>query len=307
MSTQQRPMLGAVLMSLAVTAFTVMSAFVKAADTIPAGEIMFFRSFLALPVVIAWLAMTGGLQGGIKTKNYKGHALRGIVGSMAMGIGFASLHYLPLPEVTAIRFATPVVMVVLAALMLGERLRAIRITAVLTGLAGVLIITMPRLSAGTGTSEAVGAALALSSACLAALAQIFVKSMSGKETTAAIVFYFSLTASLMALLTIPFGWVMPQGTDWIWLVGAGLIGGVGQILLTSAYRFADAGVVAPFNYVSMLWAIIIGYVWFAEIPTVAMLVGSALIIFAGVVIVYRERQLGLARTVERRQEMRGMQ
>lgn len=303
MSAQQSPLKGAILMSGAVTVFTLMSAFVKAADQVPAGEIMFFRSALAMPVVLGWLAMTGGLRGGISTRNYRSHAFRGIFGASAMGLGFAGLHFLPLPEVTAIRFATPVVMVVLAALMLGERLRLIRITAVLTGLVGVIIITAPRFSAGLGTTEALGAGLTLGSAVLAALAQVFVKSMSGRETTAAIVFYFSLTATVLSLLTIPFGWVVPSGVEWVWLIGAGLVGGVGQILLTSAYRFADAGVVAPFNYVSMLWSIIIGYFWFAEVPTWPMLAGSALIIAAGVVIVLRERQLGLARS----SEMRGMQ
>ncbi|KAA9006678.1 DMT family transporter [Histidinibacterium aquaticum] len=299
MSTEQSPLKGILFMSSAVTVFTVMSAFIKAAERVPAGEAMFFRSAFAVPIVFAWLWSTGSLKGGVRTNNIRAHALRGIVGTMAMGLGFAGLKYLPLPEVTAIRFVTPVVMVILAALMLGERLRLVRISAVFVGLVGVVIITVPRFSGGFGTTEALGAALTLASACMAALAQVFVKSMSGRESTAAIVFYFSCTSAVLSLFTLPFGWVWPQGLEWVWMIGAGLVGGCGQILLTSSYRVADAGVVAPFTYVSMLWSVVIGFFWFGEVPTWPMLGGAALIIAAGIAIVLRERQLGLQTTAQR--------
>ncbi|WP_377509785.1 DMT family transporter [Octadecabacter sp. R77987] len=303
----QSPVLGIALMTLAVTVFTVMSAFIKAADRVPAGEAMFFRAFFTLPVIVVWLVARGDLLSGIRTSNLRSHAVRGIAGSAAMGLGFAGLKYLPLPEVTAIRFVTPVVMLILAALLLGERLRLVRISAVTVGLIGVVIIVWPRLSAGAGTTEAFGAMIVLGSACLAALAQVFVKSMAGRESTAAIVFYFALTASVLSLFTLPFGWVWPTWQEAVLLVGAGIVGGIGQILLTSSYRFAEAGVLAPFTYVSMLWSIIIGYVWFLEIPTPQMLFGAGLIILAGVIIVYRERQLGTQKTARRKVEAKGIQ
>lgn len=298
---------GILLMVGAITVFTVMSALIKAADRVPAGQAVFFRSACAMPVVFAWLAMRGALRGGIRTTNLRGHAARGIAGTAAMGLGFAGLKYLPLPEVTAIRFVTPVLMVLLAALLLGERLRMVRIGAVLVGLIGVVIITAPRFGGGFGTTEAFGAAVVLGSASLAALAQVFVKSMSGTESTAAIVFFFSATATVLSLLTLPFGWVWPTPAEWVLLAGAGLIGGVGQILLTSSYRFAEAGVLAPFTYVSMLWSLVIGYVWFAEEPTWTMMGGAGLIILAGVAIVLRERQLGLRATAERKVAVKGLQ
>ena len=114
-------MRGVFYMMSAVTVFTVMSAFIKAADRVPAGEAMFFRSVWAMPVLVIWLMTHGGIRAGIRTASVRNHAVRGIVGSCAMGLGFAGLKYLPLPEVTAIRFMTPIIMVVLAALMLGER------------------------------------------------------------------------------------------------------------------------------------------------------------------------------------------
>ena len=301
-----RPLLGILLMASAVTAFSVMSAFVKAADRLPAGEMVFFRSILGMPLIFGWLALRGELAGGVRVADWRGHALRGVAGTCAMGLGFAGLRYLPLPEVTAIRFVTPVMIVILAAILLGERFRMVRFAAVLAGLAGVAVITIPNLSADAGTAAAIGVALTLGSASLAAVAQISVKAMSGVERTAAIVFWFSATATVLSLLTLPFGWVVPRGWEWGAVLGAGLIGGTGQILLTSSYRFADAGVLAPFTYVSMLWAIVIGWSVFGEVPTLPTLAGAALIIAAGLVIVWRERRLG-GKTAERKVRAKGLQ
>lgn len=293
------PTRGILLMISAVTLFTAMAALIKAAP-VPAGQAVFFRSFFALPVILVWLALSGHLGDGLRTSNWRGHAVRGIAGTCAMGLGFAGLRYLPLPEVTAIRFATPILIVVFAAFFLGERFRLIRMAAVLVGLVGVLIVIWPRLTFAAGDGARFGVAVTLASAALAALAQIFVKSMAARESTAAIVFYFSCTAAAASLFTVPFGWVRPTPSEAALLVSAGLVGGIGQILLTASYRHADAGVLAPFTYTSMLWAVLIGWVVFAEVPTVPMLAGSALIVLAGVGIVLRERQLGLRRTAERK-------
>ncbi|PIE11917.1 MAG: EamA family transporter [Rhodobacterales bacterium] len=300
MTSEKSLLRGIGLMTLGITVFVLMSAFVKEAARIPAGEAMFFRAAGALPVVLVWLAMRGDLPGGIATRNVRSHAVRGIAGSLAMALGFAGLRFLPLPEVTAIRFVTPVLIVLLAALILGERIRLVRISAVVLGLVGTAVITAPRLSGGFGSREAVGALMILGSAGLAALAQVFVKAMSGREKTAAIVFWFQLTAAALALCSWPFGWVMPHGWEWLWLAGAGITGGLGQILVTASYRHAEAGVLAPFTYVSMLWSLLIGYLWFGETATWPMMMGAGLIIASGAIIVARERQLGLRANAERK-------
>lgn len=286
---------GIILMLLAVTVFSVMSGFVKAADRVPAGQAVFFRSACAMPVIIIWLWMRGDLAQGLRTNNYRGHIFRSVAGTIAMGLGFAGLKFLPLPEVTALRFITPILIVLFAAFLLGERIRLVRVSAVSMGLIGVMIILWPRLGAGlagAGQREMIGALMVLGSATFAAFAQIFIKRMASVERTAAIVFYFSLTSMILSLFSVPFGWVWPTGLEFSLLVGAGLVGGAGQILLTSSYRFADASVLAPFTYVSMIWALLIGYFIFDEAPTVMMLVGAALVILSGVVILLREQQLG---------------
>ncbi len=297
-----KPARGILLIILAITVFSIQSGFVKAADRVPAGQAVFFRSACALPVVFIWLWLRGELTHGLRTQNYRGHIMRSVAGTIAMGLGFAGLKYLPLPEVTALRFITPILIVIFAAILLGERIRLVRITAVLMGLVGVLIILWPRLGdglAGAGQREMIGAAMVLGSASFAAFAQIFIKRMASVESTAAIVFYFSMTSLSLSLLSAPFGWVWPTDTEWALLVGMGFVGGLGQVLLTSSYRFADASVLAPFTYVSMIWALLIGYFIFDEVPTVMMLAGAALVIISGVVIVLRERQLGKGRAAMR--------
>jgi drug/metabolite transporter (DMT)-like permease len=296
------PLRGILLMISAISLFVVMSSFIKTAGRIPAGEAVFFRSFCAMPVIVAWLWTRGELATGLRTTNWRSHAVRGIAGSLAMGLGFTGLKLLPLPEVTAIRFVGPILVLIFAALILGERIRLFRLSAVGIGLIGVLIIMWPRLHFDAQNTALLGVVVTLGSATMAALSQVFIKSMAGKEKTAAIVFYFSLTATLLSLLTAPFGWVWPEGREWVWLIGAGLIGGLGQILLTSSYRHADASVLAPFTYVSMIWSLIIGYFVFQEVPTMPMLAGASLVIAAGVAIVLRERHLGLKRTAQRKIE-----
>ena len=292
------PLRGILLMITAIAFFVFMGALVKAAVRIPPGEAVFFRSFCALPVITVWLLLRGEFASGLRTSNWRGHALRGIAGTCAMGLGFFGLKLLPLPEVTAIRFATPILVIVFAIIILGERVRMIRFTAVAVGLIGVLIVMWPRLRFEGGELALIGALVTLGSATLAALSQIFIKSMAGTERTTAIVFYFSATASVLSLTTLPFGWVWPEGVEWVYLIGAGLLGGIGQICVTASYRFADASTLAPFTYTSMLWALGIGFFIFDEAPTVPMLLGAALVISAGVAIVLRERQLGLKRVAE---------
>lgn len=301
----QRPLRGITLKIGSVICFIVMASLIKAtAAHVPAGQTVFFRSFFAIPVILVWLTMRHELTTGFRAAAPIGHFWRGFVGTLAMGLGFAGLAYLPLPEVTAIGYAAPLLTVIFAAMFLGEQVRAFRITAVALGLAGVMIVLSPRLTMLDGSGgdhrAALGAMLVLASAVFAALAQVFVRKLVMTEKTPAIVFWFSVTASLLALTTIPFGWVWPTATETALLVTAGLLGGVGQILLTSSYREADASLVAPFDYASMLFALGIGYFIFDEVPTLTMLAGAALVILAGILIIWRERQLGLERARQRK-------
>lgn len=298
-----QPLRGILYKVMSVALFMGMASLVKAASAdVPPGQAVFFRSFFALPIIFGWLALRGELLSGWKTKNPMGHFWRGLIGTSAMGLGFTALGLLPLPEVTAIGYAAPIFVVIFAAMFLGEKVRAFRLSAVGLGMIGVLIVLSPRLSLG-GTldvSQTLGAVVALMGAIFAALAHVFVRKMVATETTAAIVFWFTVTSSVLALFTLPWGWVMPDLSVAIMLISAGLLGGVGQICLTSSYRYADASLVAPFDYTSMILALTIGYLVFDEVPTGTMLVGAMIVMIAGVLIIWRERRLGLQRAQQRK-------
>jgi drug/metabolite transporter (DMT)-like permease len=289
----------------AVFFFMGMATLIKIASVrVPPGETVFFRSFFGLPIILGWIALRGELRTGLKTDNPLGHFWRGLVGVTAMSMGFAALGLLPLSEVKAIQYAQPVLVVIFAAMFLGERVRAFRLTAVALGMIGVLIIMSPRLTAfsdaDTDPYLAIGAILAFGSAVMAGLAHVFVRKLTMTEPTSAIVFWFAVTASSLSILTLPFGWVWPTGPEAAALIGAGLCGGIGQIFLTSSYRYADASVVAPFEYFSIVLALAIGYFVFAEVPTAVMLIGIALIVCAGILIIWREGKLGKERKQARK-------
>ena len=298
-----QPLRGIMFKLLSVCMFMLMSSLIKAASTeVPPGEAVFFRSFFALPIIFGWLAIRGELHDGWKTINPMGHFWRGLVGTSAMGLGFTGLGLLPLPEVTAIGYAAPLLVVIFAAMFLNEKVGVVRLSAVAMGMAGVLIVLSPRLSVGAtpNDTETLGAVVVLMGAVMAALAQVFVRKLVSTEGTAAIVLWFSVTSTILSLFTIPWGWALPSPMAAVMLVTAGLIGGLGQIFLTSSYRFADASLVAPFDYSSMILALAIGYFVFDEIPTGTMLLGASVVIAAGVMIIWRERQLGLKRARQRK-------
>lgn len=300
-----RPLHGIAFKLASVIVFIVMAAIIKStAQHVPAGQAVFFRSFFAMPVIVVWLMLRAELATGLRTVNPFGHVWRGLMGTCAMGLGFAGLGYLPLPEVTAIGYAAPLLTVIFAAMFLGEEVRAFRISAVALGVAGVMIVVWPRLTLVQGSTishaQAFGAMVVLGGAVFAALAQVFVRKLVQTEGTPAIVFWFSATATVLALTTMPFGWVIPTPREAALLVAAGLLGGLGQIFLTTSYREADASLVAPFDYASMIFALLIGYTVFDEVPTLSMLAGASLVVTAGILIIWRERHLGLERARQRK-------
>lgn len=281
----------------------------RTAPDIPTGQAMFFRSLFALPPILAWLVWRNrswrGLRARLATRRPAAHLSRGLCGSAGMGLGFLAVGILPLSEAVAIGYAAPLLVTVFAALFLGERIRAYRITAVLVGFTGVLLVLAPRLFAGSEAAtldgelarrlELVGASAALCAAVFAALAQVFTRRLVATESTAAVVFWFSVCSATLSLCTVSFGWAWPTIGQGALLIGAGLLGGVGQILLTSSYRHAELAVIAPFEYTSMLFSLAIGWFVFAEVPTPIVLVGAMMVIGAGLSILWREHRLGIER------------
>jgi drug/metabolite transporter (DMT)-like permease len=176
--------------------------------------------------------------------------------------------------------------------------RLYRWSAVVLGLIGVIIISWPRLtllSSGVDTEAAVGVGSALLACLFAAVAMVQVRKLVHTEKSATIVFYFSLSSSIISLATLPLGWVMPSPLFILYLVSAGIAGGIAQILLTESYRHADMSVVAPFEYTSLIFSIGIGFIVFGDVPTWHVLVGGLIVIGSALFIIFRERQLGKVR------------
>ncbi|MEZ5805738.1 MAG: DMT family transporter [Rhizobiaceae bacterium] len=302
---QDNPLTGIAFKVLSVVAFIGMTSLIKASGQVPAGQIVFFRSFFAVPPILLFLAYQRELRTAFHTKRPFNHFARGLVGVTSMGLGFFALTRLPLPEAITLNYAQPLLVVVFSAIFLGETVRAYRWTAVVIGLVGVMIVSWPKLtlfgsSAALDSEEVLGVSAALGAAAVSAVAMLLIRSLVHTERTATIVLWFSLTASVLSLLTIPFGWERLGWQQATLLVGAGVCGGVGQILMTEAYRHAEASTVAPFEYTSLMLGVAIGYFVFSEVPTIHVVVGGAIIVAAGIFIIWRERQLGLQRAAAKK-------
>ena len=296
---------GIVLKLISAIFFAVMSALVRyLGASYPIGEVVFFRSaFAIVPVVIVY-AWRGELAATVRTERPLGQAGRGAISIVGMFCNFGALARLPLVEANAISFTSPLISVALAAVVLKERVRIYRWSAVTIGFLGVLVVLSPHLSGdeltivlASATSLA-GVAYALAGSVCNAGTMIQTRRLTQSETTSSIVFYFSLICALAGLATWPFGWIKPTGAEFAALVGTGLLGGTAHIFLTESYRHASASVVAPFDYTSMIWALVLGYAMFGEIPTTMIVLGSAIIAGAGLFVIWREHQLAMARKLK---------
>jgi len=304
-------LLGILLKVAATFAFASMSAIIKAVSPhFPVGEIVLFRSLFAMATLVVWLARRGEFPNALRTRRKLGHVGRSIAGSGGMFFGFIALSLLPLADAIAFTFVSPLLIVPMAAIGLREVVRPYRWAAVGFGFVGVLIMLSDDLGHGVGVTAAagysVGAAVALFGAFCTAVAMIQTRRLSRSEATGAIVFYFtSVTAAISAALLVlaalwPDGapgagffasqkFFAPGPFEFALLASIGLLGGAGQILMTHSYRFADASIIAAFDYVAMIWAATFGYAFFSETPSTAVLVGATFVAGAGVLVLWRER------------------
>ncbi|KAB2862929.1 MAG: DMT family transporter [Bauldia sp.] len=299
-----RPFVGIALKVASTIVFTAMATLVKLASArYPIGELVFFRSFFALIPVFAWVAWRGQFPSVFYTRRIRGHFFRSIAGATAMAFGFTALSLLPIADATAIGYASPLMTVVLAVLLLGEQVRIYRWSAVIVGLFGVIIILSdyvgPEASQVTKGST-IGAVVAVAGALTGALAATQVRVLVRHEGAATIVVYFSAFTALFALFTLPFGWGVPDAVDALILVVAGICGGLGQVFLTQSYRYGDASLIAPFDYTSMIWALVVSLVVFNTWPNLTMLTGTAIVVAAGLFVIWREHRLGIERTRSKR-------
>lgn len=304
------PKAGILLKLLAMFAFTVMSACVKGLNgTIPIGEVVFFRAFFALWPLCIWLRVSSQPIRVPAKANMPGLLAGSFSGLGGMFFGFLALAYLPLVNVTVLSYTAPLFTVILAAFFLRETVHAYRWSAVLVGFLGVFLTVLPNLAsfsteAATAAQRGdmlMGTALALAGALCAALSSIAIRRMNRTEQPSRIVLTYTLTGVAVGFATVCLGWKMPDTTQALLLVGCGLAGGIGQITMTLSLRHAQASLLAPFDYTTLIWAIVLGYLFMAEIPTAATIFGAVLVIAAGLFATWRESRIArraLARPAE---------
>jgi drug/metabolite transporter (DMT)-like permease len=273
---------GILIMILGVALFAVMDALVKhltSGYSVP--QVMFFRTLGALPVVMmlasrlprAQLAIRGGIF----------FVLRCFFGIGAIYFFMRAVHNLPLAEVSAIGFAVPIIITGLSAVLLREKVGVHRWGAVIFGFIGILIILKPG-----GEVLSVGALWAIGAVMCFAFSMLAVRCLRGKMGVVAISFYFTVVGVVISGVALPFVWVPPSISDAGVLLAMGMIGGLAQLCLTTAMQTAPPSVVAPFEYMGLIFTTGIGYVFFDELPAVSVFYGAPLVVGAGLFIMYRE-------------------
>lgn len=290
MNTQNRPSFGIGLRLLSGLLGAGMFICVKAvSDDVPLGEIVFFRSFFAIVPLIIFLWLRSEFPGGLATKRPGAHVLRSCFGAVALFASFAAIQRLNLAEAILIAQLSPILLAIAAVILLSERMTVWRIGGLGLGFLGVIVLVWPELDGGSADrSRLIGYGIGLASATLSALALIMVRSLNKTESPGAIALYFVLTSMLGALLTIPWGWIMPEGLTLLLLIAAGLFGGFAHIAMTLAFRYAEASRLAPFEYVALLWPLLADLLIFRLELSTAFMFATPLIL-AGAVFAAAER------------------
>ncbi len=256
--------------------------------TVPALEMAFFRNFFGWVFIMPLVARAG--FGVLKTQRLKMHMVRAFFGTGAMSFWFVGLSMIPLSEATALSFTVPLFTTLGAALLLGETVRVHRWMALVVGFIGALIIIRP----GFQTVEP-GQLVILASSAFISGALLSVKKLSSTEHPMSIVFYMGVFMTPMSLVAAFPVWVWPQPDHYIWLVAMGMFATTGQLFMANAMKVADASVSMPFNFSNMIFASLIGYVFFGELADIWVWAGAILIFTSTFYIVHREAKLNKAR------------
>ena len=251
----------------------------------PLAEVLLFRYLFASAVFWAILFSGIGLIA-LRTQRPLDHAIRSVSGVVSLALLYYAITEIPIADATAIAYAAPIFITVLSIFLLGEVIGARRWIAVVVGFFGVLLITQPQAD-----NINIGALAALGSAIGGAMVAVWLRKLSSTEKSVAIGIYYNALGTLVCLgWVLMTGWLTPRGAD-LWLfVGFGLGCGLQQWLLTVSFRYAEASLIAPFEYLAMVFAAVVGYVFWSEIPSLTTWIGAAIIAASGLFIFNRRKQ-----------------
>ncbi|RED15692.1 DMT family transporter [Parasphingopyxis lamellibrachiae] len=284
---EQRPVTGIMLRIAAATVFSLMAAMVKIGSDygLHTIEMIFWRFAFALPPILVWIALRPGFSI-IKTKRPRAHLWRALIGLVAMGCSYYSITLLPLAEATTISFAAPVFATLLSAVFLMETVGWHRWGAVVAGFVGVLVVMQPQ----NATLPLNGLIVALVAAFGVACVIVTIRQISKTERAMTTVFWFTLIAALVTGFIVPFYGTNHDWLGWAIMFAIAVLGGTAQLLLTASLRVAPVVVVAPFDYIQLLWAVGLGWLIWSDVPTIMTGCGAAIIIASGLYTLFRERR-----------------
>lgn len=284
----QRPVFALSIRLMAAATLALMLALVKLGSEsgMALAEILFWRQLPTIILVPLFLWWRGSLQK-LKTTRLKQHGGRAFLGIFGMFLNFGAVTILPLAEATSIGFTSAIWAVILSALLLKEHIGVWRWSAVVLGFIGVIVIAQP----GDGHIPLIGAMIALGSAFMIALISIYIRDLAQTEDSVTIVFYFALFTAPLLAMSLPFVGVEKTTEQWTLLLALGLSGLLGQLFLTMALRYGQVASVIVMDYSSLIWAAVLGFYLFDNLPPASTWFGAPLIIGAGILIAWREHRL----------------
>ncbi|WP_073975692.1 DMT family transporter [Erythrobacter donghaensis] len=290
-----RPLLALFVRLLAAFALATMGMLVKLAGERGAhlGELIFWRQLITTILLAAGLALTGRFAL-LRTQRLPAHARRAASGLFGMIFTYGAVLLLPLAEATTLGFTAPVFAVLLAIVLLRERIGPYRWSAVAIGFAGVIVVMQPFSGLHEGVTLA-GVAVGLVAPFMVALISFQIQDLNTTENPWSIVFWFAALTTPVAALALPFVIAAHDPLTWALILGMGLVGAAAQMLLTTSLRFGSAAVILLMDYTALLWASFYGYYIFDRAAPASLWLGAPLIIGAGLLIAWRERQLARSR------------
>lgn len=249
-------------------------------------EIGFYRNFIAmLPMLFIIYAM--GKREILKIKTSpKMIVVRSVIGTISLVATFGAFSLMPMADATAFLFTSSLIVPMFGFFFLKEHVGKYRWGAILIGFLGVLVMLKP-----TGDVNMTGAAVALSAALMHATLQTILRSLGKTEAPETITFYFVFIGTFVSLIPLPLVFVMPTWEEVPYIIGLGLTGVAAQMMLSLAYKNAQAAIVTVFNYSGIIWATLFGWMFWNDWPTHTILAGGAIVIASNVFIVFREQRL----------------
>lgn len=275
--TPDRPFKGALLLVLGEGLLAVMAAMIKhLADTLPVEMIVFGRNLIGLAVLLPVLVASGGIRD-LRTSHLRLHFIRGFTGVTAMFCFFFTIAHIPLAEAVLVKMTVPFFLPLVAWLWLKDRISGYTWAAIVLGFVGVGVI----LRADEGVVDPV-MLVALAGAAIMSVAKVSIRRMAASEPPHRVVFYFSLFATLLSALLLLRVQQMPTGTEMLWLLAIGSVAIAGQFAMTTAYQLARPGQVGVYNYSAVVWAALLGWLFWGETLVLSTVLGTLLIIGAGI-------------------------